>query len=411
MKYLLMSATLLFSITGFAETKKECKKKGFEFDKKTQSCKQEKTKKREKCEKQAGTWKEESGKCEGQIKLKGKEKKALKLVEEAAKNDQAGSQLSQPELIAMAKDLASYAKRNKVKLDKIKISFADTGTRDGIDGKDLKRKVIKEFKGFKLYHIEEGTTEKEKVIEGPDEVLVERAEADIEIPTNFFPPNYHQYTDEGRENLLNAIINGADDDFHVFNITIVESSASRLANTAGDFDFSPSDNNQQKQQKLLGLAMARSNSTEAMLKKEFPDLLITNKKNAIISGPADCFGTGDTSGQPAPANVVSACKGQGSKKTVSEHYNQFQYVKLHVEYMKETPIIKKILETEIEEIENARGILAKFEHNKKYKSKITKRNSFKKFFKKFKIKTSTKKYKPKRNKSRGKYRTLDCPKF
>jgi hypothetical protein len=385
----------------FAESKSSCKKKGYKFDKKNSSCKSSKISKRKRCERKSGTWNEDNGKCEGVVKLKSKEKRALKLVKKAAKKSKHGKKLTGPELIELAKDLAKYAKKKKVRLKKIKISFDSTGKKNNTTAAQLKS-----GSKAKLYHIDEGADEK-SISKSITEIEVETETRDITVPTNFFPPNLHKYTAQGKQALINAIV-GDDDSWSVFNIRIVESSASKLANTGGDYKFSRGASNSKKIDKLKGLALARSNSTKEMLAGQFKDLLIINDKKAIVSGPADVFGTGDSSGDEAPSDIKSAAKNltKSNRKKVSEFYNKFQYVKLKVEYMKETKVIKKILTDEIKEIPNAEGILAQFSKNKKYK-KLRKRSKFKL---KFRRKKKTKRHKPKRKKGK-KYKPLLCPKW
>lgn len=403
MKSLIVLLSVFMMSTTFAETKKECKKKGYKYDKRKQSCSDEMTSKRKRCEKNAGTWSESSGKCSG--KLKGKEKKAFKIVQKAAKKSRHGKKLSTAELVELAKDLASYAKKKKVRLKKIKIKFDTTGKKENTTGEQLEEVSSKQ--GVKLYHIDEGS----RTVNTPTEKIdinIETMEKDIEIPTNFFPPNEYNYTSEGKAGLLNAIID-EDESWHIFNVTIVESSASKLANTAGKYDFKSGDSDSVKQRKLKGLALARSSETAKMLMQELPDITVIDKKNAIVSGPRDVFGTGDQSGEEPPSDIVSAARNLNSRnrKKITEFYNQYQYVKLKVEYMKETKEVVKVLEDNKEVIPNAEGILAKFSHNKKIKRKRTGRG----FRLKFKKRRKTKRYRPKKRRGKTKYKTLPCPKW
>lgn len=403
MKSLIVLLSVFMMSTTFAETKKECKKKGYKYDKRKQSCSDKMTSKRKRCEKNAGTWSESSGKCSG--KLKGKEKRAFKIVQKAAKKSIHGKKLSTAELVELAKDLASYAKKKKVRLKKIKIKFDTTGKKENTTGEQLEEVSSKQ--DVKLYHIDEGSRTVNTTTEKID-INIETMEKDIEIPTNFFPPNEYNYTSEGKAGLLNAIID-EDESWHIFNVTIVESSASKLRNTEGIYSFNKNDPSTKKLKKLKGLALARSSETAKMLIQELPGIRVIDKKNAIVSGPRDVFGTGDQSGEAPPSDIVSAARNlnQRNRKKITEFYNQYQYVKLKVEYMKETKEVVKVLEDNVTVIPNAEGILAKFSHNKKIKRKRTGRG----FRLKFKKRRKTKRYRPKKRRGKTKYKPLACPKF
>jgi hypothetical protein len=414
MKSLIVLLSVFMMSTTFAEAKKECKKKGYKYDKRKQSCSDEMTSKRKRCEKNAGTWSESSGKCSG--KLKGKEKRAFKIVQKAAKKSRHGKKLSTAELVELAKDLASYAKKKKVRLKKIKIKFDTTEKKENTTGEQLEEVSSKQ--GVKLYHIDEGS----RTVNTPTEKIdinIETMEKDIEIPTNFFPPNEYNYTSEGKAGLLNAIID-EDESWHIFNVTIVESSASKLANTAGKYDFKSGDSDSVKQRKLKGLALARSSETAKMLMQELPDITVIDKKNAIVSGPRDVFGTGDQSGEEPPGDIASAAKNLNSRnrnlssrnrKKITEFYNQYQYVKLKVEYMKETKEVVKVLEDNKEVIPNAEGILAKFSQYKKIKKRFKRIKISRGFKLKIKRRKRTKRYKPERRRGKTKYKILPCPKW
>jgi hypothetical protein len=417
-KILFISMTLLISVSLHAQetqSKSSCKKLGYKFDKKKEACKEKKTSKRKRCEKSLGTW-SEKGKCSG--KLKSKAKRAYKVIMKAAKKEGYEDKLSHEEFKKMAKDLANYSKRKKVRLKKIKISFKDTGKRGGVTGKQLKRKVIKEYgSGYKLYHLEEDSdikiTEEVKEIQ----VVLESETIAFGVPASTFPPNDHNFSGEGKAAMYNLIYR---EGYSVFNVTIVESSASALANTSGKYKFSSSTKDSAKKNKLIGLATARGVSTVALMHELFDTsgmkLLVVNKDKNIASGPKSCYKSGYQSGDELPSEYADACvkalKGDKSaQKVLSKFYNQYQYVKVKVEYVKipdEETI--KIIEEYITEIPNAQGILAKFESGKKKKTR------------KFKKKKSHFKFKRKRVKKKrfknflkkifgGKPKTLKCPKF
>lgn len=380
--FILILSVFMMSATYAEMTKKECKEKGYKFDKKKKDCDYEKP------------------------LLKGKEKKAYKIVEAAAKRSRHGKKLTVPEKIELAKDLVSYSKRSKVKLNKVKVTFDTTGVSQNTTAEELKE--ISSRQGIKLYHVDEGSTTETGRTQLPDEIITETMTKEIDIPTSFFPPNEYEYTQEGREGLLHTIVNSVEDDWHIFNVTIVESSASKLANTNGKYRFNRSDSLSVKREKLLGLAKERGEETAKILKQELEGILVENKNNAIISGPADVFETGDTSGEQPPASIVSASKNvsnSSNRKEITEFYNQFQYVKVEVQYMRETKDIIPKFEEFSKEIPNAEGIVAQFKKSKKIKTK-----KYRKPRKKLKIRLFKKKYKNKKRRKKN-WGSIKCPTF